>query len=103
MDFVPEKPHYLTKLAIENASAVLQNTSLKTQGAEKLIHNSKNPFEIAKKLIMATSLNCDDDNDTLSLMAFTYMFSVLYQLASRKIGRNLASASNFFAFLNDRI
>ena len=99
MDCVPEKPHYLTKLAIENASAVLQNTSLKTQGAEKLIHNSKNPFEIAKKLIMA----CDDDNDTLSLMAFTYMFSVLYQLASRKIGRNLASASNFFAFLNDRI
>lgn len=60
-------------------------------------------MEILKPLIEQTSLNCDEDSDPLNLMAFTYVFSIIYQLVTRKIGRNLAMAANFLPFLQSRI
>ena len=69
----------MTKLAIEHATGLLQNISLKTQGVEKIVHHNKNAFTIFKNLIEGTSLNCDDgETDTLNLMSFTYVFSILY-------------------------
>jgi hypothetical protein len=69
----------MTKEAIENATGILQNLSLKTQGAEKIVHHHKNSILIFKKLLSDTSINCEnDDQDTLNLMAFTYVFSVIY-------------------------
>ena len=85
LDTVPAKPHFLTRLAIENATGILQNTSLKTQGVEKLIHHpGTNPLATFNRLITATSLLVDSPDDCLNLMAYTYVFSVLYQLVSRK-------------------
>lgn len=69
---------------------------------EKIVHHSKNAIQILKSLIERTSLNCDKDGDSLNLMAFTYVFSIVYQLVTRKIGRNLAMAANFLPFLQTR-
>ena len=78
LDNIPAKPNQMTKLAVEHATGLLQNTSLKTQGIEKIVHHTKNVFVILRGLIEKTSLNCDEQTDTLSLMAFTYVFSILY-------------------------
>ncbi len=91
LDQVPVKPHSLVKLAIENAIGLLQNISLKTQGVEKIAHHHKNALEILRVLMERTSINCDSPEDSLTLMAVTYALSVMYQLTTRKIGRNLAA------------
>jgi hypothetical protein len=103
LDAVPAPPNQYTKLAIENATGLLQNISLKTQGVEKIVHNPKNPFLIMEQLLTRTSVNADKETDTLNLMAFTYVFSILYQLVSRKMGRNLAVLANFQTYMTTRI
>lgn len=76
LDSTSDKPNELTKLAIENASGILQNISLKNQ--EKIVHHHKNAVQILKNLISYTSINCDQETDALNLMAITYILSVLY-------------------------
>ena len=51
LESTPPQPNKYTKLAIENATGLLQNISLKTQGVEKIVHNPKNPFLIMEQLL----------------------------------------------------
>jgi len=50
-----------------------------------------------------TSINCDSPEDSLTLMAVTYALSVMYQLTTRKIGRNLAAQGKLLLFIDERI
>lgn len=103
LDTVPKEPNERCRLAIEHATGILQNTSLKPQGCEKIVHHFKNPIQIFQTLLEGTNINCELDHDSLTLMALTNVFSIIYQLVSRKLGRNLASQAGFIDYLTDRV
>jgi hypothetical protein len=50
-----------------------------------------------------SSATCEDDDDMLSLMAATYTLSVLYQLTTRKLGKNIARDTGLLPFMQARI
>jgi hypothetical protein len=51
LDKVPQGPNEKCKLAIEHATGILQNTSLRAQGCEKIVHHFKNPLLIFKTML----------------------------------------------------
>jgi len=54
-------------------------------------------------LFQNSSVTCEDEDDMLSLMAATYTLSVLYQLATRKLGKNIARDTGLLQFIQVRI
>ena len=96
------KPRSHVKSAIENATGLLQNISLKSQGIEKVIHH-EGQMSTLMYLLEKTSVTCEEDDDMLTLMAATYTLSVFYQLATRKLGKNIARDTGLLTFMQTRM
>jgi len=95
LNHIPEQPLFFVKATIEAATGLLQNVSLKSTGMEKIIHSQTPPLPTLNSLLASTSLNADQPDDTLTLMAATYILSVIYQIVTRKQGKQMARQISF--------